>query len=237
MLVPLGLFYFMKYKTIDDINNRKSSRSKLTAIQFCDSIKINNTTYRIILCKCECGANKKLSINCFLKKDTLSCGCSQRKYNRKGKGVKYHPCIPRLHNIYFQMIERCYNPKSISYHNYGGRGVTVCDEWKTDYQSFLDWSLKNGYSESLCLDKDIKGNGLIYSPDSCLWVTRVLNNNNKRGYKKYDYNGEKLTIAQIARLNNITRQLLYFFTKKRGNNIYVAIELCHKFNIKKYENN
>lgn len=82
------------------------------------------------------------------------------------------------------------------------------------------------------IDKDIKGNGLIYSPETCLWVTRIININNK--YDKYDYNGELLTIAQIARKNNITRQLLYFFLKRRGNTVNKAIELClnHIKNIK-----
>ena len=53
----------------------------------------------------------------------------------------------------------------IHYENYGGRGITVCDEWKEDFMAFYEWSMQNGYADNLTLD--IKDNDKGYSPDNC----------------------------------------------------------------------
>lgn len=82
------------------------------------------------------------------------------------------------------MIERCYDPYSLSYDNYGGRGVTVCDEWIEDKQEFIDWAIANGWKNELELDKDILGDGLLYSPTTCCWVTREVNQKFKRPPRK-----------------------------------------------------
>jgi hypothetical protein len=235
MLVPLGLFIFMKY-TLESLNSKKPIRSRLTAIEFLPTVKRYEHWVRPVLFKCDCGNEKIATASIFFKGLILSCGCYKKELHGKATFTKYRPVIPRLHNIYFQILQRCYNKSSQSYHNYGGRGVTMCDEWKNDYQKFLDWSINNGYDAKLEIDKDIRGDGLMYSPDDCSWVTRIVNINNKKQYKKYDYNEEKLTIAQIARLNDLPRQLLYFFAVRKGNKILEAIELSHNHINKKHEN-
>ena len=73
------------------------------------------------------------------------------------------------------MISRCYNDKNQAYGSYGAKGVIVCDEWRNDYYLFEKWALSNGYVRGLELDKDIKGNSKLYSPQTCLWVSKRKN--------------------------------------------------------------
>ena len=78
---------------------------------------------------------------------------------------------------------RCYNDKSKSFLNYGFRGITMCDEWLNDFLSFYNWSIDNGWKESLHLDrKDNDGN---YCPENCQFITKSENNavGKKRIYK------------------------------------------------------
>lgn len=83
---------------------------------------------------------------------------------------------PRLHRIWDGMKRRCYSKKNKDYKYYGEKGVTICNEWVNDFESFLSWSLNNGYKNNLTIDKDILCDELkiypkIYSPYTCKWVT------------------------------------------------------------------
>lgn len=77
------------------------------------------------------------------------------------------------------MIERCHNPSNASYPKYGGKGVYVCDEWRNDSKSFLDWAMQNSWAEGLHLDKDILSHTLQlpphYSPQTCQFVDPATN--------------------------------------------------------------
>ena len=76
----------------------------------------------------------------------------------------------RLDNIYRGMKQRCYYHKHKAYERYGGRGITVCDEWKNSSKAFFEWALANGYEEHLTLDRiDNNGN---YQPSNCRWITQ-----------------------------------------------------------------
>lgn len=93
----------------------------------------------------------------------------------------------RLHIVWRSMNQRCYNPNKKSYPRYGGRGITVCDEWRNDFQAFYEWAIANGYDENAdryqcTIDRIDNDKG--YSPDNCRWVDMKVQNNNKSNSKK-----------------------------------------------------
>ena len=95
----------------------------------------------------------------------------------------------RLYRIWDDMIGRCYRPgKGKIYARYGGRGITVCEEWKNSFPAFRDWALKNGYNDSLEIDRI--DNELGYSPDNCRFVTHRVNNRNRRNCRMILYLGK-----------------------------------------------
>ena len=94
----------------------------------------------------------------------------------------------RLYNIWHSMKQRCNYRLSKDYQRYGGRGITICDEWENDFMSFYNWAMRNGYNSNLTLDRiDVNGN---YDPSNCRWVSIKEQNNNRRSCKQITYNGE-----------------------------------------------
>lgn len=103
---------------------------------------------------------------------------------------------PRLRGVWRNMIQRCHNPNHPQYCSYGGRGITVCDEWRNDYPCFREWALKNGYAQGLTIDR-IDNNG-GYSPQNCRWATYKEQNRNKRSNRNITLNGETKCLSEWA---------------------------------------
>jgi hypothetical protein len=103
----------------------------------------------------------------------------------------------RLYQCWKHMRSRCNNPNNKDYHNYGGRGIAVCDEWN-DYAAFYTWSIANGYRDNLTLDR-INSNG-NYGPDNCRWADVITQGINKRTTHKVELNGKTLTLKEIAEM-------------------------------------
>lgn len=102
--------------------------------------------------------------------------------------------IKRIRKCYDHMKDRCCNPKDKRYERYGGRGITICDEWLNDYSAFERWALSNGYSDDLTIDRiDNDGN---YEPNNCRFVTVKENNNNRSSNRRFTYNGKTQTLVQ-----------------------------------------
>jgi hypothetical protein len=115
---------------------------------------------------------------------------------------KSHVDLPRLYNIYYCMKDRCFNPKNLSYHRYGGRGITVCEEWKNDKEKFFDWSLINGYEEGLQIDRiDNDGN---YEPGNCRWVSVKDNCRNTSKTIFVEYGGERKPLIEWCEILGIS---------------------------------
>ena len=106
----------------------------------------------------------------------------------------------RLYRIWRGINDRCRNPKAPSYNLYGGRGITVCPEWRTP-QNFFDWAFDNGYSDNLTIDRIDCDKG--YSPDNCRWITSDEQQRNKRNNVNITYKGETRCLAEWARITGI----------------------------------
>jgi hypothetical protein len=128
-------------------------------------------------CICDCGNKKNVVSNYLMSGKTKSCGCLSIELSTDR--VKTHGLTnTRLYSIWSDMKTRCFNTKGRYYINYGGRGVTMSEEWKNDFLAFYRWSIKNGYSDELSIDR-INNDG-NYCPSNCRWVTRKTQSNNRR---------------------------------------------------------
>lgn len=109
-------------------------------------------------CQCDCGNTTVVSAQSLKCLHTTSCGCNSSK-NHIGETQRTHgESKTRLYAIWCGMISRCNNPNRIAYKNYGGRGISVCEEWNR-YLPFRQWALDNGYTNELTLErKDVDGN-------------------------------------------------------------------------------
>lgn len=136
----------------------------------CHEKATNKRNYVLVIC--ECGVSKIVDWENLIKGRTKSCGCHRYRLKERTN----HP----LYKTWTSMKGRCLNPNKEEYKYYGGRGVKICQEWIDDFLSFAKWSEKNGWREGLELDKDIKGNGLLYSPETCSWGTHAQNMKNRR---------------------------------------------------------
>lgn len=163
---------------------------------------------RKALFKCSCGNTFIAWIHSVKSNIIKSCGCYRKTYMRDKKikhGLSRHP----LYNVYNNMIERCYNEKNLSYSRYGGKGVKVCEEWRNDFVSFYNWCISNGWDDELQLDKDIKGCGFLYSPETCMFVTPKINSNKRSSSRYLQFNGESKTISEWSDIYKISHSTLH----------------------------
>ena len=192
-------------KKIIDLTGKKFGR--LTVLRY--SHKSGNKHYW--LCKCDCGKEKPV-IGCCLKSgNTKSCGC-YNKEKRIETHTKHGMKNTKIYYVWKAIKKRCENPNDTAYKNYGGRGIKVCDEWKNDFTSFYNWSIKNGYKEGLSIDRiDNNGN---YEPLNCRWATRIEQGRNTRKNRFIEYNGEKHCISEWSSLLGIKQRKIYDRLKK-----------------------
>lgn len=111
-----------------------------------------------------------------------------------------------MYKIWIGIKRRCNNKNDFSFKWYGGRGIKICDEWE-DYSNFREWSYKNGYTDTLTIDRiNPDGN---YEPDNCRWATIQQQQNNRRNNVNYEYRGETHTISEWAKKYNMPYSRLY----------------------------
>lgn len=178
-------------KPIDMVGKRFG---RLTVLSRAGRDKHRNTQW---LCRCDCGVITVVLGGNLRRGYTKSCGCFNKKTARD-RATTHGGSGSRLYHIRTNMIQRCYNTNIPEYPRYGGRGITVCKEWRESFAAFRDWALANGYSDSLSIDRIDNEKG--YSPENCRWVDEIQQANNKGNSHRITFNGETHTIAEWARL-------------------------------------
>jgi hypothetical protein len=128
--------------------------------------------------------------------------------HQKHRGNKTHGMSrTRIYRIWSGMKGRCCRPSSSGYNDYGGRGITICDEWKNDFTSFYSWAIENGYNDSLSIDRiDVNGN---YEPNNCRWATQHEQRINQRQIS-ITYNGETKSLLEWALKTGISYEVLNY---------------------------
>lgn len=167
------------------------------------------------LCKCECGNLTIVPSYRLRHGGVTSCGCHQYDRNFCSKKAKNYP---RLYRIYRGMKTRCTNPKYLYWDRYGGRGISICDEWQ-NFDNFCDWALSSGYEESkrcpaLSIDRIDVDKG--YSPDNCRWATATQQANNTSRNHLISAFGKTMTIAEWARETGIKDRTIYHRVAEYG---------------------
>lgn len=192
-------------------------------------------------CECDCGNIRYLLAQDLMReRGQISCGCMSIQRIREAR-TTHGMSKTRIYDIWGAMKSRCNKPNHTHYIDYGGRGIIVCDEWKK-FENFLDWAMKNGYTDELSIDRiDVNGN---YEPNNCRWATQKEQMNNTRRTKKLTYDGvtmstsmwaEKLGIPQRTLKERIKsgwsiEEVLTTPTRKNRENIQKDISLAWKSN-------
>lgn len=122
-------------------------------------------------CVCDCGSSTTVTAS-NLKHTTRSCGCVKGSHR-----VTHNKSNSRLYIIWSSMKGRCLNPKDSAYKRYGGRGILVCEEWLI-FENFYSWSVENGYSEKLTVDRIDNDKG--YNPGNCRFASKSVQAANRR---------------------------------------------------------
>lgn len=109
------------------------------------------------------------------------------------------------YNSYHSMMDRCYREKAKNYSFYGGRGISVCDEWH-DIVAFEKWAKESGFQKGLTLErKNVNGN---YCPENCVWATKKQQANNRRNTLVIEHNGERHTVGEWAEIFGMSRSTI-----------------------------
>lgn len=183
-----------------DLTGQKFGR--LTVIKRAES-RISKTGQHktMFLCKCDCGNEICVSSSNLKSGYVKSCGCYQQECRIKNN-TSHGMSKTRLYKIWKGIKRRCINKNYAQFQYYGGRGITICDEWENNYLNFYNWAINNGYDDYLSIDRiDLNRN---YEPNNCRWVDKFKQANNKRNNHYITYNGETHTIAEWGNLSFLT---------------------------------
>lgn len=149
------------------------------------------------LCRCDCGNEKATYASALSTGNSLSCGCVRPGAVRHGHNGKAGQSA--TYKTWRNMIRRCTDPEHGSYRNYGGKGISVCAEWRSDFSAFLrDMGER---PEGKTLDRIDSSKG--YNKANCRWQTMLEQGNNRANNHYLTHNGERHTIAQWARILGI----------------------------------
>lgn len=194
---------------------------KLTVISEIYLIR-NGRKTRFAKCLCDCGkTTTQRIVDIFT--TVSSCGCNRGKNKGvRGHGYTHDP----IYSTFIGMKSRCYYKKDLRYNDYGGRGITIYEEWRKHPNLFFKWAYQNGYQKGLTIErKDNNGN---YCPENCEFTSRGRQANNKRNNTVIDFNDEKMSMADFCRKHNLIYQRFHDRVYRFKWPIKKAILNCNK---------
>lgn len=178
------------------------------------------------ICRCDCGNIKLVKPIQWERGIVKSCGCLAKSLK-----LEHSEDLDRLRRIHNGMIQRCHNPNAHAYKYYGGRGISVCEEWRNDRAAFISWSLNNGYAEDLTIDRiDNDGN---YTPENCRWADRKVQAKNQRReniippvskpYKTWTIDGVTKLRKEWCKEYGVSYNMVMYRVSHKGMNIKEAL--------------
>jgi hypothetical protein len=148
-----------------------------------------------------------------------------KRIHNHGK-IKHGLRENKLYTTWCNIRSRCNKSYNPYYHNYGKRGITVCEEWdntNNGFINFYNWAISHDYHEELSIDRINNDEG--YNPKNCRWVDRKFQNSNKRNNTIFEYKGVKDTLTNLCRQNDKYRKTIHWRIYKMGLSISEAMEL------------
>jgi hypothetical protein len=168
-------------------------------------VRKDKNNHCIWLCQCDCGNQCEVAGTTLLTGQQKSCGCNKIKFLQEAN-TTHGKAYEKIYRVYQHIIHRCYNASDQAFKNYGGRGISVCDEWKDDRSAFFNWAEESGYKEGLSIDR-IDNDG-PYSPANCRWADRTTQANNCRKNVLLTWDNKTLTATHWARELGIKPSLI-----------------------------
>lgn len=177
-----------------------------------DRVSASGNKRSMWLCRCECGESCEVGISKLQSGWTKSCGCLQLEIANTPRthGMRMRGEKTKGYRSWASMRNRCSNPKTKGYHNYGGRGISVCDRW-SDFSNFIS-DMGEPISEDLSIDR-INTNG-NYEPGNCRWATAYEQANNLRTTRFFSCDGQTLSISQWAEILGTSRDSIKLRLKR-----------------------
>lgn len=197
-----------------DLTGEKFGR--LAVIRVSRKVKSGNRERYYWQCKCDCGNEKEVRTDCLTNGLVKSCGCLKKEQDKINL-TKYHKhklSHTKLWDTYYSMKSRCYDKTNKRYNDYGGRGITICNEWLENFENFALWSLENGFDKNFQIDRI--DNDLSYSPQNCRWISQKENCRNRRSNVMIKYNGKIITLVELSEILNIPYKTAYSKYRKYG---------------------
>lgn len=195
-------------------------------------VDVKDKGVRKFKCRCDCG-NIYYAVPRDLENSSVkSCGCLKTEISDNAVSSD------RLYHVWQNMKARCCNPDAENYHNYGGRGISVCDKWKNDYIAFKSWAYSNGYDENApfgeCTIDRINVNG-NYEPTNCRWITNAEQQKNKRTSSEWKerrvkrralvmFNGKKIPKRDLCQKFGVSVETFNYRVSKKGMSIEEALK-------------
>ena len=192
----IGSEFVRRGNGFQDLTSKKFNR--WTVIEFISASRKNGTIWN---CRCDCGTERHVKAGNLTRGLTKSCGCFKSQVVSERNTTHGHSKHP-IYAVWSTMVQRCTNPNDHNWKNYGARGITVCDSWRT-FERFFD-DMVGEWKKGLTLERI--NNSAGYSKLNCKWATQKEQMNNTRSNRFLIVDGVCLTVSQWADRTGISRK-------------------------------